>query len=214
MSLVPAVMTMIVGSSCWEYLLVRTAMILFTYLGFFCLAYFLLVLAIAGIPGISHPVSVAIQVLGVLEILFYLVWFLPYRAYLQHREPVPTTPLTAELRRRLFYQQLDHVSDVDKYLSKWHHGAQIGDIRRDNVRRWLLWALFERDGGPGDDAAELDEYIEAIERKRRLRFEEGSGDAVPLRLAFDPVEMSHRSLTFYMVVYAFFFFFSFSFLVL
>ncbi|KAL2751825.1 hypothetical protein ACRALDRAFT_2030496 [Sodiomyces alcalophilus JCM 7366] len=190
---------MIVGSSSWEYLLVRTAMILFTHLGLFCLAYFFILLAIAGIPGISHPVSIAIEALGALEILFYVFWFLPYRAHLQRRRPIPA-PLTPDQRRRLFYRQLNLVADVEKYLCNWHHGAQLGDIRRDNVRSWLLWALFERDGDPGDDAAELDEYIAAIERKGGLRFEEGSGSAVPLRLAFDPVEMTHRSLTFYMVI--------------
>ncbi|ROT37774.1 hypothetical protein SODALDRAFT_399929 [Sodiomyces alkalinus F11] len=190
---------MIVGPSYAEYLLAGTAMILFTYLGPLCVAYFLLLLSIAGIPGISHPISIAIEVLGALEILFYFVWFLPYRAYLQRRRPL-SGPLARDMRRRLFYRQLGHVADMETYLSKWHHGAQFSDIRRDNLQSWLLWALFERDGDPGEDAAEVDEYIEAIERKCGFRFQTGSGVAVPLRLAFDPVQMRHRSLLFYMMV--------------
>lgn len=73
------------------------------------------------------------------------------------------------------------------------------DIKRENVKEFLLWAFFNRGGPPGDDDEELDEYVDATEKLLGKPIEEGRGTAECLRLTLDRVDMLHRSLVWYCV---------------
>lgn len=78
-------------------------------------------------------------------------------------------------------------------------GADIREIRRDNVKEFFLWAFFNRGGVPGDDDEELEGYIMILERQLGREIPEGRGNARCLRLTLDEVVMSHRSLIWYCV---------------
>ncbi|KAK2007860.1 hypothetical protein LZ32DRAFT_593053 [Colletotrichum eremochloae] len=189
---------MLVGKSFPELILVRSMVVFFQYLGFLCFLYFWLILAFAGVPGIAHPVSIAIEAIGAIEILFYFVWFVPYRRRLQGPGLQPTE-LTREERRRFFSQGLDHAPDIEQYIRKWHGNAHLADIRRENVKDWLMWALFDKEGNPGDHDEELEEYIRDAEERAGVTIKEGYGDSTPMRLSFDPVDITHRSLFYYLM---------------
>lgn len=71
---------------------------------------------------------------------------------------------------------------------------------RDDVKDWLLSFLWATDSDAGIDADEVDEYIELLEQKADLTLFPGRAGAKPIRLALDPVQVSHRSLLFYAAI--------------
>jgi hypothetical protein len=195
----PKVFTMLVGQSTAEYVLIKAFVYTFSYLGLACLLYFYLALSIGGVKTISHPVSIAIEVIGAIEILFYLFWFLPYRHYLQKQPPRFPPSLNRSERHELFYKSLSVTSDIELFTRKWMCGASIEDLRRESLKEWLLWAFFNREGPPGDDDEELEGYLESIEEVLGRNIKPGYGPAKTLRLNFDKIKVSHRSLLYYLV---------------
>lgn len=189
---------MLVGKSVPELILVRTMVVFFQYLGFLCFIYFWFIFAIAGVSGIAHPVSIIIEVIGLIEIVFYFAFYLPFRSRLQ-KPGFEVEPLSQAERRQFFQKGLDHAPDVEQYIRKWHCNAQLGDIRRENVKDWLMWALFDKQGNPGEHDAELEEYIADAEERAGVTIKKGYGDSTPMRLSFDPIDIRHRSLLFYFV---------------
>ncbi|KAM0324668.1 hypothetical protein ACHAQA_008059 [Verticillium albo-atrum] len=190
---------MIIGQSRVKSLAFRGVATLVNYIGLVALNFITTIVFLGGFRSLASPLATLLFLVSVPEILFYLVWFLLYRSRLQGHGPKPV-PLSRGLRKSIFKRGLDHVPDMEQYIRKWHSNAHFDDIRQDNAKDWLLWALFDREGDPGDDNAELDEYIQYAEEKGEIKIKKGQGDAVPTRLTFDPVEMTHRSLTFYMIV--------------
>lgn len=180
------------------YVVFRAVLTLINNIGLATLLYFFAILSLAGVRGVSHPVSIFILVVGLIEILFYLAWFLPYRAYRQNPGPRPV-PLTRVLRKQLFDRSLQYSHDPELFLRGWFAKAHMDDIRAENIKEWLTWALFDRDGDPGEDDAELNEYLADIEERGGVKVKKGTGDAESIRLPFDPVVMRHRSLLFYSV---------------
>lgn len=189
---------MLVGKSVPELILVKSTVVLFQYLGLLCLLYFWFILAVARVPGILHPFSILIEVIGAIEILFYFAFYLPYRSHLQ-KPGLKFEPLPQAERKQSFYKGLDHAPDIEQYIRKWHGNAQLCDIRRDNVKDWLMWALFDKQGNPGEHDAELEEYITDAEERAGVMIKRGYGDSKPMRPSFDPVDIRHRSLLFYLV---------------
>lgn len=106
---------MLVGTSQREDLLIRAAWYIFTYIGLGCLIYFQIIFVVAGVRGITHAFSIFIEVIGAIEILWYLIWFLPYRSYLQ-RPGIRPTPLTRTQRRQLFRKALDLIPDGEQFV--------------------------------------------------------------------------------------------------
>lgn len=192
--------TMIVGKSPFEYVLVKGVIYLASYLGLLCLAYFYLALSIGGWRAVLHPVSLTIEVLGIIEILFYFLWFLPYRSHLHRQRPMFPPPLNRSQREALFLKSLAVTPDVELYVKKWSGGASLEDLRRENFKEWLLWALFDREGPPGEDDEELEGYIETIEETLGRNIRPGWGPVSSLRPNFQNFTVSHRSLSYYMLI--------------
>ncbi|CAK5264008.1 unnamed protein product [Mycena citricolor] len=74
------------------------------------------------------------------------------------------------------------------------------DIRRENVREWLLWALFSstlEHASPEWDG-EIEEYLDLIEQVLGRKLAEGRGPVKSIRLSFDEVEFAYRPLVWYM----------------
>lgn len=189
---------MLVGLSKPELIFVRVTAVLLIYPGLICAGYFVLAALAGGVPAIAHPFSIFIEVYGAIEILWYLFWFLPFKHRLQ-KPGLAASQMTREERRALFTQGIDFVPDLENYVRGWFNKAHMEDIRRDNLRDWLLWSLFGREGIYGEDTDELEEYIVELEERMAVTFKKGRGDAKPLRLSFDPIKMTHRSLLFYSV---------------
>lgn len=195
----PATEATMIGTSRAEYIFIRFCIIGLHYLAPLCLLYCTLVIALYGFKtAITSPVPLVIESIAVAESLFFLFVYLPYRYRLQREAVHPPAP-TRDERRELFAHCNANISDPEGYLQKWFLGADLKDIKRENVKEFLLWAFFNRGGPPGDDDEELDEYVDATEKLLGKPIEEGRGTAECLRLTLDRVDMLHRSLVWYCV---------------
>lgn len=196
------------ASSAVGWAMVRCAIVLFRYTPCFYVA------AIAALCLSPGPVAswrlAATWLLSALlaaEALFYVTLWRPHRARvsLPAEYPDKTLPSTPEQRRALFDECLAHVSDPAEYLSWWFLGADMADIRRENVREFILWAFFDRESlAPDDDpgiSREVEEYMSAFEKLLGTRIPDGTGPARSLRLNFDKVDTAYRGLAWYAVVF-------------
>lgn len=163
-----------------------------------CVIYFFFVLFAFGRRGIAHPVSLAIEAYGIIELLWYFVWFLPYKTRLQ-RPGMPMTPLSRAERRVLISRALSNVPDVRMFVRKWFCMAHIDQIYRESVRDWLGWALWAKPLCElrRDEYDELDEYIDEAQELGGIILPPGRADGNPIRLNQEPVRMLHRSLLWY-----------------
>ncbi|ETS79627.1 hypothetical protein PFICI_09480 [Pestalotiopsis fici W106-1] len=169
------------------------------YVGLACFLYFLSALFIGGVRAISLPFSILVESYGAIEILWYLLWFLPFKARVQ-KPGRPMVMTTRPQRKALFEVSLDQVSDARLFIRKWLGNAHLDEIYRDDIKDWLLSYLWATDTDVGVDADELEEYIELIEQKANLTLLRGRAGAKPIRLHLDPVQVSHRSIFFYIVI--------------
>ncbi|KAK6849369.1 hypothetical protein PG995_013202 [Apiospora arundinis] len=192
---------MLLDHNRWTFALVVGMKYTFTYLGIWCLTYFFLVAFAFGRAGIAHPISIAIEAYGAAEILWYFVWFLPFKARLQ-RPGMPMAPMTRAQRRKLIAKILQTVPDMRLFMRQWFGHAHLDQIYRDNVKDWLAWALFATEGHKlsREEWTELDEYADDAQEKAGLELPQGRADAMPMRLSLDPVQMMHRSLAWFPLI--------------
>jgi pimeloyl-ACP methyl ester carboxylesterase len=189
-----------IGTSRAEYWFIRFCIVGLHYLVPLCLLYCALVIIFHGFrTALTSPVPLIIESIALAESLFFLVVYLPYSSFLQRNAIHPPAPSRAE-RAELFRLCNDNIADCEAYLQKWFLGSDPKEIKRENVKVFLLWAFFNRGGPPGDDNEELEEYVTATEKLLGRPIEEGRGNAQCLRLTLDRVDMLHRSLTWYCCV--------------
>ncbi|KAM5350599.1 hypothetical protein ACJ41O_007104 [Fusarium nematophilum] len=166
------------------------------------------IIAILILPFVQ-PVSICFPIICVLlaallaEGIFY---FLIYRPYLRRleRDAAHPPPLTHGERRALFDRCFGNVPSPEMYLKWWFLGADPDDIRRENVREFLLWAFFERGFVDEEGDAiheELEGYIKRLEQRLGRQLEDGRGKAESLRLTLDGITTTYRSLLWYIVVF-------------
>ncbi|KAH8816487.1 hypothetical protein F5884DRAFT_776384 [Xylogone sp. PMI_703] len=189
-----------IGTSRVEYLFIRLCIVFLHYIApvsvLYCTA------NIIFRPYFNSPtfhVPAILEIFFISEALFYLCFYVPYNIYLQAEATHPPAP-TREERRELFTRCTENIENVETYLRKWFMGAPLEDIRKENLKEFFLWAFWNRGGEPGNDDEELEEYICLTEKQLGKKIEEGRGSAVALRLTLDPVDMLHRSLTWYLCV--------------
>lgn len=187
-----------INNSRLEYIFICACIIGLHYLTPICILYTIAFFAFYGFTATISPVSLAIEIIAGAETLFYLLVFLPYRAYLQ-RDAVHPPSLSRPERKLLFDKCSKNIPDPETYLDKWFLGAPTEEIKRDNVKDFILWAFFNRGGEPGEDNEELEEYISIYEGLMGRNIEPGRGTAECLRLTLDRVDMLHRSLLWYFV---------------
>lgn len=187
-----------IGTSPAEYYFIRFCIIGLHYLVPLALCYCALNIFLHGFKAATYRVPLVIECIAVAESLFFLCVYLPYKSYLQ-KEAVHPTPPTREERRELFRLCNENIEDPREYLQKWFLGADLAEIKRENVKEFFLWAFFNRDGPPGDDNEELEEYVFAMEKLLGQPIAPGRGNVTCLRLTLDKVNMLHRSLIWYLV---------------
>jgi hypothetical protein len=187
-----------IGTSRAEYYFIRFCIIGLHYLAPLAILYCVLNIILSGFKAATYRVPLIIETIAIAETLFFLCVYLPYSRYLQN-EAVHPPPPTREERQELFQLCNDNIEDPEAYLQKWFLGAPLSEIKRENVKDFLLWAFFNRGGPPGDDDEELEEYVFATEKLLGKPIQEGRGNAKCLRLTLDRVDMLHRSLVWYIV---------------
>jgi hypothetical protein len=187
-----------IGTSTSEYYFIRFCIVGLHYLVPLALLYCALNVVLYGFKAATYRVPLVIETIAIAESLFFLCVYMPYRYYLQREAVHPPAP-SREERRELFRLCNENINDPEAYLQKWFLGADLADIKRENLKEFLLWAFFNRGGPPGDDNEELEEYVFATEKLLGRPLGEGRGKAKCLRLTLDKVDMLHRSLVWYIV---------------
>lgn len=194
---------MLVDHNPWTYAAVVVVKYYVGRIGGLCLAYFFFVLfAFGGFtgPGIRHPVSIVIEVYGLIEILWYFA-FLRYRAKLQ-RPGMPLKPMTKGDRKALLAKSLATAPDIQFFTRKWFSLATMDQIYRDNVKDWLAWALWAKrseDLTP-EDLEEVEEHIDDTAHAGGIVLRPGRADGAPIRINIDPVDTHHQSLLWYGII--------------
>ncbi|SPN97790.1 uncharacterized protein DNG_01302 [Cephalotrichum gorgonifer] len=197
------------GTSFPEWIFIHLCIVFFRYTPLlYAAALTILYLSFGGYAKYL-VITRALFALLVAEGLFYAFLWRPFQARLG-RKAVHPTPLSTEERRALVDQCLRSLPSPETYLRGWFFGAEPEDIRRGNVREFILWAFFEQDEASlaaDDDAdadavnAELDEYVAEVERVLGRELGDGRGPAKCLRLTIDGIDTAYRSLAWYAVIF-------------
>lgn len=161
---------------------------------------------------------------AIVETAFWLLVYIPRKRALQTEALHPPLP-TQEDRKELFWKIWAKIPEPEAYLSRWFLGARSYEIRRDNVKEFLRWALFYKgdekldkkaptgvvEGGQesievveavstrAEEDKELEDYVDGVQTLLGRTIEPGRGPAKSLRLTVDEVKMLHRPVLWYMV---------------
>ncbi|KAK8131920.1 hypothetical protein PG999_000093 [Apiospora kogelbergensis] len=189
------------GTSLRELLFIRLCIVLLQYGTPILAAGLVLAAATGGRAALTHPASLAGLGYVLLDLLYAVFLWRPYARRLRDEADHPP-PLAPADRRALFLRCNDNVPDFDRYLRLWFLGADPSEIRRDNVRDFVLWAFFDRRPGAesDDEAAECAGYLDIIEQRLGHDLKPGRGRAQSLRLTFDEIETRYRSFVWYILI--------------
>lgn len=183
-----------VGTSLWDYIFIRGCVIALHLVAPLSTTY----LASSWVIDLPFRLPRSLEIWLGLETAFYLLVFFPLRAHLQTPATHPAT-VSREDRRKLFWRCHDNIPDAERYIRKWFLDAPPEEIKRENVKQFFRWAFLNTaDPDPKYDD-ELEEYTAKMEKMLGRTLEPGMGKAKCLRLSLDPVQMLHRSLTWYFV---------------
>ncbi|KAF2732516.1 hypothetical protein EJ04DRAFT_496879 [Polyplosphaeria fusca] len=191
-----------IGTSIAENVFIRTCILglrAITPLSIFYVAF-----SIAEPPS-STPGKVLLSWCA-LETAFWLLVYLPCKRALH--APANHPPLVSRVDRHDIFQKCaEHIPNPEYYLSKWFLGARSFEVRRDNVKDFMAWAMLNKGDGDekkGEEAQaeeeELEGYVDGIEKVLGRSIEPGRGTATSLRLTVDKVGMLHRPFLWYLIV--------------
>ncbi|KAK5662157.1 hypothetical protein OQA88_8062 [Cercophora sp. LCS_1] len=148
----------------------------------------------------SRPyTTAALAILLTIEIVFAVFAYLPHKSRISHQATHPP-PLTRKEREALFERCVANIPDWDRYLHLWFLYADPSEIRRDNLRDFLLWAFFDSDTTVTSHEDEITHYIHRVETRLGRALLPGRGAAVPLRLTLDAVPICYRSIIWYLII--------------
>ncbi|TWU77469.1 hypothetical protein ED733_006968 [Metarhizium rileyi] len=195
-----------IGTSLCELIVVRFFIVLFQYLP----ALYIVVLLCRVLSKDSPWADLATIIVGSLllaEFLFFILVYTPHKRRLQCIANHPA-PLSYQERRRLFKKCVTNTIHLDAYLRGWFLGAELGDIGRDNLREFFLWAFFDTEVENNDTASvdqdvwnEVNEYVVLTEERLGHPLREGWGPAKSLRLTLDGIPTVYRCLLWYVIVF-------------
>ncbi|KAL9634845.1 MAG: hypothetical protein Q9164_003843 [Protoblastenia rupestris] len=89
--------------------------------------------------------------------------------------------------------------DPQQYWLLWFKGVHFEEIGGGNVKEWLAWGFFNKASWEAEDNDELKEYITELENSLGRRFVSGRKAATPMRPTLDDVNISHKSLLYYIL---------------
>ncbi|KAL8365361.1 hypothetical protein RB595_004252 [Gaeumannomyces hyphopodioides] len=173
-----------------------------------------------GPSSFARLLAATIAAVVVLDSAFALVVYLPYKRRAERLVASYPPAMSPLQRRKLFDTCFENIPDCETYLRGWFLGADMRDIRRDNVHEFLVWAFFDRDSSAvsatvecgllldQDEETELQGYLDEIDSRLRAASSDGvgllpgHGPARSLRLSVDEVHMRFRSFIWYLIVMA------------
>lgn len=183
-----------IGTSFWDYVFIRT-----------CIFFLYLITPLSVLytltASLIYPPYYIPRILDTwlaLEAAFYVIVYLPRKAYLQTPATHPET-LCSEDRRKLFGRCHRHIPEPEQYLTKLFRDAPTAEIKRENLKEFFRWAFFNLAEPDPAYEDELQDYTEEIERLLGRKLEDGRDNAKCLRLTLEQVNMLHRSLIWYPV---------------
>ncbi|KZS87440.1 hypothetical protein SISNIDRAFT_460841, partial [Sistotremastrum niveocremeum HHB9708] len=161
------------------------------------------------LEGWEMALGLIVSIWAALEVAFYLLVYLPLKWRIQ--APAIHPPLIPRAERKaLFARCLDSISSVgdpklDDFLSQWFLDADPSKLTREDIRTWILWAVFSSEYAEKDWRDEIEEYVEMVEKRTGRVFEESEDGKygeihVPMRPTFDRVRAAHRPLVWYLIV--------------
>ena len=190
-----SIISTMIGTSFPEYLFIRTAIFLLHYFPPLVIVALVLILIL---DHSAHRLMFLLEVVSIAEVIFYVLVYIPKYRLLQ--KPAVHPPIGSyEERHRVFNKCAENITDPEKYMSKWFNEAPLATIKRENVKEFLCWALFNRAAWGPEEEEELNEYVDRYEVVLGKKLAAGRGSAVPLRLTIDPVNILYRPLLWYMV---------------
>lgn len=144
-----------------------------------------------------------LSILGLLaELAYYLFVLRRFESRLTTSAKHPLD--TRQEREALFERCIHNVPDIEHYLSLWALGADLKDIKRDNIRDFYLWAFLDREDAIADDDSDISEELEGYIAKTEAMLGQplplGRGHVKPLRLTFDTIQTRYRSVFWYLIV--------------
>lgn len=190
-----------IGTSIPEFVFIRVCVFLIQYTTPLCLFALIIVLIVGGRPALSLSISPILIAYSIFDFLYAIfIWF-PYARRFKNEARHPP-PLSLDEKRELFNKCLNNIPDFERYLRLWFLEADASEIRRDNVRDFILWAFFDAapESATEVDLAEASEFVEKLERRIGRELESGSGTARALRLTLDAVETRYRSFIWFLIV--------------
>ncbi|OTB17332.1 hypothetical protein K445DRAFT_44162, partial [Daldinia sp. EC12] len=193
-----------IGTSIPEYIFIRICIFIVQYTTPLCIICLALLAAAHGwslTMALSRPLGIVLLLYCIVDVLYAILIYIPYNRRLKEEANHPPQ-LSREERRALFQRCFANVPDARRYVQKWFLGADESEIRRDNVRDFILWAFFDKRPGyeSEEEEREIDEYIEIIEGLLGRKLEPGRGKAQGLRLTLDEVETRYRTVAWYLIV--------------
>lgn len=146
--------------------------------------------------------SVLVQFLDIyaaVESLFYLAIYCLRKRRLNRAAPYYNPLPTRAQRQAFFVKTWDATWDVHRHVSGWFYGASIETLRREDVKDFIVWGLWNRVERLPEDEEELDEYLAYTEDVLDWKFPAGKSGIKSMMVTFEPVRMMHRPLLWYTV---------------
>ncbi|RBR24273.1 uncharacterized protein FIESC28_02932 [Fusarium coffeatum] len=195
-----------IGTSFGEWVFIRLSIAFFRYTPLIYIFLIFLLPLIQPVETIFPALCVLLAAL-LAETVYYLFIYRPFLGRLK-RDAIHPPALSRKEREALFERCFGNVSAPDIYLRWWFLDADPHEIRRDNVREFILWAFFERPDGEelvdedGETVEEeVEHYLRRLERRLGRPLKTGRGNAKSLRLTLDGITTTYRSLPWYIVIF-------------
>ncbi|KAI6781297.1 uncharacterized protein J7T54_004070 [Emericellopsis cladophorae] len=191
-----------IGTSTVEWMLIRVSILAFRYAPILYSIPIILLIGVHGARAWTFFTTGTFTALLLAEAFFYVLAWKPAQRRLRLQAQHPASQ-TRDERRGLFQRCITTAPDPAAYIQGWFLGADLDDVRRDNVREFLLWAFFDHDGtvcADGDED-ELEDYVTGIEQALGRKLEPGRSSVKSLRLTFDEIETAYRGLLWYAVIF-------------
>lgn len=194
-----------IGTSTAEWVFIRISIVAFRFMPLFYAIGIAVQYSRHGASAWSLAPTWILYGLLIAEAVFYVFAWRPFQTRLKLPADHPD-PLSRVERQELFDKCLVNTPSMESYLRGWFLGANLSDIRRENVREFLLWGFFDMDVTEVDHDAhaidkEIDGYISKIEKGLGKSLPQGRGPAKSLRLTLDGAETAYRGLAWYTVVF-------------
>ncbi|KAH6877154.1 hypothetical protein B0T10DRAFT_194302 [Thelonectria olida] len=194
-----------IGTSLPEWIFIRIAIFLLQYTPLIYAVSLVNLFLVYRSQAFSLLITQVLNTALLAELVFFLLIYRPFLRRLKQNAQHPE-PLLPPERKALFHKCMANIHSAEMYLQGWFLGAPRDEIRRENVKEFLLWGFFERgsDGTFDDEEAisqELDEYIALLEEHLGSPLKEGRGNAQSLRLTFDEIKSVYRSLAWYIIIF-------------